>query len=318
MTERCDPGGAAEGRRRSAGRSVRNRQRAVAATRCGRSNTGATSKRIRMGSGNGGMVSQFGMRLVFGLSLLWAVLPREQISAGFFRIQCLVVLGLGVLASLAFGVGDPTDAAWPAWWSRWAVWLAGGTAALGFVGSVLWTLQRRRGGAVCGGAILVLAASWLVLDAAAAGGGMPGVVGRAVNELLSGALLGGCVGSMLLGHWYLTAPAMSHRPLFRAIAVVGVAAAARLAYGVGAGVAGTDVLRSVLGQGAVTARAVWLGLHWLPGILGPLVMAVLAWRIMKGYGNTQAATGVLFVAVICSFLGEMSALLLQRDVGWPL
>lgn len=268
---------------------------------------------------NDRMVSQFAMRLAFGLSVLWAVLPREQISAGFFRIQCLVVLGLSVLAAVAFGAAETPGIRWAWWWPSTARSLAAGVAMFAFVGSVLWTLQRRRGGTVCGGCVLLMAGGWLLLRVWAVDASVPvAVVALAINELLSGVLLGGCVGSMLLGHWYLTAPAMSHRPLFRAVFVVGVAAVLRLVFGICAAAAAPQAIRHAVLAGAPSARTVWLGLHWLPGIVGPLLTALLAWRIMQAHRNTQAATGVLFVAVICSFLGEMSGLLLQRELGWPL
>ena len=40
-------------------------------------------------------------------------------------------------------------------------------------------------------------------------------------------------------------------------------------------------------------------------------------RILR-YRNTQAATGVLFAAVILSFIGEMSAALLAGELQRPL
>src|SRR5687768_3656781 len=49
------------------------------------------------------MIAQFALRMMFGMSLMWSLMPREKVSAGFFRIQMLIVMGLGVLASLTFG-----------------------------------------------------------------------------------------------------------------------------------------------------------------------------------------------------------------------
>jgi hypothetical protein len=58
-------------------------------------------------------------------------------------------------------------------------------------------------------------------------------------------------------------------------------------------------------------------MRWLAGILGPICVAIMVWRILK-YRNTQAATGVLFVGVILTFIGEMSASLLYHDLKLPL
>ena len=62
---------------------------------------------------------------------------------------------------------------------------------------------------------------------------------------------------------------------------------------------------------------IWMGLRWLAGILGPILIFVMVWRILK-YRNTQSATGVLFVAVILTFIGEMTALLLFQEIRQPI
>jgi hypothetical protein len=63
--------------------------------------------------------------------------------------------------------------------------------------------------------------------------------------------------------------------------------------------------------------ALWLPVRWLVGIVAPLVfggMALSAARIR----STQSATGILYVAVVCAFLGELLSLLLARQTGVPL
>jgi hypothetical protein len=47
------------------------------------------------------------------------------------------------------------------------------------------------------------------------------------------------------------------------------------------------------------------------------VLALMVWRILR-YRNTQAATGVLFVGVIVTFIGELSATLVSRELHLPL
>ena len=49
------------------------------------------------------MISQFALRLLCGISLTWLMLPRSQITPGFFRIQSLLALALGALAGIAVG-----------------------------------------------------------------------------------------------------------------------------------------------------------------------------------------------------------------------
>jgi hypothetical protein len=61
----------------------------------------------------------------------------------------------------------------------------------------------------------------------------------------------------------------------------------------------------------------WLALRWAAGVAAPAVLFVMVRRILR-YRNTQAATGVLFVAVILTFIGEMTALLLEHELRRPL
>ena len=115
---------------------------------------------------------------------------------------------------------------------------------------------------------------------------------------------------MLLGHWYLTAPTMSIQPLTTLTLWFGIAAVIRLLFSLLAW-----LIFSPEYPGSV--ETTWVALRWIAGIVGPLAVFVMTWRILK-YKNTQSATGVLFVGVILTFLGELSALLLYRSLGIPL
>src|ERR1051325_1031548 len=96
------------------------------------------------------MIAQFSLRLICGMSLMWAVMPRKQVTSGFFRIQMLVVLGLSILAALtveSLYSSDSAAASGIGFLSQpIAATLCGILAACAFVGSVLWTLERRRAG----------------------------------------------------------------------------------------------------------------------------------------------------------------------------
>lgn len=258
------------------------------------------------------MIALFCCRLICGASLCWLAMPRRQVTDGFFRIQHLVVLGLSVLAALTivdqgpFSRGKmPYD---PAAISRALLILIAVTA---YVGSVLWTLGRRFPGRVAMLAILVLSfpavlglqpSTWTYVTSVR--------VLSIINEVSSAWLIGTSVTGMLLGHWYLTATSMPLQPLIRLNQFFLSAC----------------LLRTVIvGIGLVTCpeavtettHLVWLTLRWLSGIIGPFVMSLLIWRILK-YRNTQSATGVFFAGVILVFLGEMAATLLSNEVGYPL
>ena len=293
------------------------------------------------------MIAQFALRLICGMSLMWALMPRRQVTSGFFRIQMLVVMGLGTLAALSTGMEaqsilrdtgssalatvlpSPFAAAFP----------SGLIAALGFIGSVLWTLERRTSGGGIGFGVLSLSAAELTTSLAGTGhdryiiywgdtivrSGAP-VVSSAcpaflaiVSEFANAGVLGGAVVGMLLGHWYLTAPTMSIEPLKRINLYFGIASVLRLMASV------TILALLMTGQlGSLepapqlgSVPGAWLGLRWLAGVFGPLVVSLMVWRILK-YRNTQAATGVLFVGVILAFIGDMTAALLLRETGLPL
>ncbi len=263
------------------------------------------------------MIAQFALRLICGMSLMWAVMPRRQVTSGFFRIQMLVVMGLGVLAALSAGMQSPGDVIIS---SSASAALAGLLAGMGFVGSALWTLERRAGGTRIGFGVLILSAILLVLNGQTRNDLHHGMAWLSPFSQLSGAsILGGTVTGMLLGHWYLTTPSMSIEPLKRVNLYLGIAGAIRL-------VVSAAVLALFWGGFFAPAEAtervpsiptMWLGLRWLAGVFGPIVVSLMVWRILR-YRNTQAATGVLFVGVILAFIGDLTAALLLQETKLPL
>lgn len=264
------------------------------------------------------MITQFAFRLIFGLSFVWCLMPRDKVTSGFFRIQNLVTLGLAVLAAVSAGqllaTLDGTNAILSAGHLQL---IAVALGVCSFAGSIFWTLERRAGATRLA---LLLAA----LSAIAA---LLGSVSTeqlatwrgslfAISELSIGAVSGSAVAGMLLGHWYLTAPTMSTSPLNRVNAFLGVAAAIRLVLS-GIGLMLFSQTSNAANGIWSSTYSVWLSLDWLGGSAGQLVVSAMVWRIMK-YRNTQAATGVLFVGVILAFLGEMTAALLRRELNLPL
>jgi len=89
------------------------------------------------------MIPQFALRLMFGMSLTWCVMPKREVTSGFFRIQMLVTMGLGVLASLTLSQLDgPTTESGPVVATNWLYAITIGAAVASFLGSVMWTLER--------------------------------------------------------------------------------------------------------------------------------------------------------------------------------
>lgn len=310
------------------------------------------------------MIAQFALRLICGMSLMWALMPRRQVTSGFFRIQMLVVMGLGVLATLATMLEvqslhtflrQSNSLSGPIPWFASPMVVASPElvlAVLGFLGSVLWTLERRIAGEQIGFIVLVISVPALVGNGLRIGmvtlladkSAMPETI-SVINEafpltrgwnsehiwlamfsqLTSSGVLGGVVVGMLLGHWYLTTPAMSIEPLKRINLFVGIggvllllvsARTLSLLWSGAFDVANTAYMADTASR-LSEVPTTWLGLRWLAGIIGPLVVSLMVWRILK-YRNTQAATGVLFVGVILVFIGDMTAALLLRETGLPL
>jgi len=92
------------------------------------------------------MLTQFAIRLICGMSLVWCVMPRSEVTSGFFRIQNLVTLGLSVLAFMAIGPAPVAEGAEPMLSAGVVRWISIGLATMSFLGSVMWTLERRAAG----------------------------------------------------------------------------------------------------------------------------------------------------------------------------
>jgi hypothetical protein len=262
------------------------------------------------------MIAQFALRLLCGISLTWLMLPRSQITPGFFRIQSLLALALGALAAITLGtsVFGPSGQTplLPLFAARGGCLVAAGLA---YLSSILWTLGRRRAGTVCLFAVALISAGTLLagfLPRETLGTGLTFL--SIFSELATSLTIGGATVGMLLGHWYLTSPTMSIAPLSTANVCFASAAGLRLlisAIGLAVG------WQSLTDGGLGGTPLMWLVLRWLAGIVAPLLLALMVWRILR-YRNTQAATGVLFVGVIVTFIGELSATLVSRELHLPL
>lgn len=255
------------------------------------------------------MIPQFTLRLIFGMGLTWCLAPRPQITSGFFRIQMLVTLGLSVLTLLTLGQLSP-EGPLP---SPQGILLQTGCillAACSFLGSVLWTLERRTGGTRCAFVLTGLSLALnLVLTTLIPLSSHLDHVHATGTALSAGWLIGGTTSAMLLGHWYLTATGMPLQPLIRLNQWFAVAGVVRILFAAwSACVADWSHLNMV--------TLSWTILRWF-GLIGPIVIAFLVVRILR-YRNTQSATGVLYAATILVFMGEMAASLLASSGSFPL
>jgi hypothetical protein len=239
-------------------------------------------------------LTQFLLRLTFGLAVGMAVTSPRLVSSGYFRNHLYVTLGLSTLAALVAMKLSPTVAG-----------LAAAAAVLSYAGSVCWLYEAKRAGKVM---------LWLVAACALAAAciGVPRSPLEVLSVVTSGLLLGLTTAAMLLGHWYLNSPGMELEPLRRLLRLMAAAVVAQ-------------VIVSVIGLvGVVQATddvsfswLLFVVLRWSFGLVFVLALVWMAWQTLK-IPNTQSATGILYVAVIGVFVGELTGLLLSAESAYPL
>ena len=241
------------------------------------------------------VLSQFLFRLAFGLALGMAVTSSRQVTSGYFRNHAYVLLGLNTLAALVaasvagFALAPP---------------LAG--AIVSYVASVLWLYEKPAAGKIG----LWIVAGLAIWGAWQVGPAEPPPTFAAqvlawLDPVAGGLVLGITMAAMLLGHWYLNSPTMQLAPLKRLLVLMAGALFLRTAL---AG-AGLVVEGTLAGSLLFDQRLLFVVLRWLSGLLGTLGMVWMTWLTLK-VPNTQSATGILYVCVITTFLGELTALLL--------
>jgi hypothetical protein len=264
------------------------------------------------------MLAIFCLRLAGGLIGALVLFPPRLVNPRFYRTHFLTALGLSAGAAVALR-GTAGAALWAA--------LAGGMV-LAFAGSLVWSLEGAPAGKLLIG--LTLAALTVGLGLASRAqveeqetaraqarltSAEPGSADTPVwvlaDDLTSAALLGTATTAMLMGHSYLIAPSMSLTPLLRLLAGLFTAVLLR------GGLAGWSIWSWTAGHSLVNLEGetvLWLPVRWGVGLAAPLVLGWMARESAK-IRSTQSATGILYVVVICVFLGELTSQLLAGNTG---
>ncbi len=248
------------------------------------------------------ILTQFIFRLSFGLALGMALTNSRQVTSGYYRNHLYVLLGFNVLATLvALGARDQFALAPPMI-----------AAVACYLGSVAWLYEKPR----LGTALLALIAIVTLWGALAAtdwqrASGPIAAALAAIDPISSGLVLGFTMAAMFLGHWYLNTPTMAIGPLEKLVALMGSAIILR------ALVEGSSLAFHLANfPWPTTEQLLFILLRWLSGIFGALGLTAMAWQTLK-IPNTQSATGILYVAVIATFLGELTSLLLTAQFPYP-
>jgi hypothetical protein len=127
-----------------------------------------------------------------------------------------------------------------------------------------------------------------------------------------GAICGIVLMEMLLGHAYLTAAKMTIAPFRRMNLVLAAVMALRMFF----------ALCGMLMEQRWPVELFWtregflIGTRWFVGLLVPSVFIYMTHDCIKRR-STQSATGILYVAAVLIFIGEMIALNLTRETGLP-
>jgi len=234
-------------------------------------------------------------RLACGLVLWSAWIDWRPVPVAFFRTQCLIALGLFVLGLLAGWSEMPAEVR--------GLWI--GLAAASYFASIAWGLglpQFGRGLCALMAAVSLGMLAW-------SGFSTLGPI-EALARMAGAAWMGATLTAMLLGHYYLTAPAMSIAPLSVLIRGMFAGLGLRLATTIAPFVLG----QSTEGMSLDAFSALWLGMRVVMGYAGTFLATYLAWRT-AAIRSTQSATGILYIALALLLFGELTAMLLGRSWG---
>ncbi len=250
------------------------------------------------------MLSDFAVRLAFGLAVLLLFTSWRVVPLPFFRTHCQIILGLLVLAALDQSRQEGLDH---------GVWILIAGAVLAYLATITWGIGLPRFALPATYLIVLGSAAWLALTSRA---DLPAAwaFGTA-SRYASGFLLGTILTAMLLGHHYLIAPTMSIKPLERLVQFIGWGLAVRGAIALlGAALVHSGKLPEVPTSTLESSSLLFFLMRWGMGFVGPVAAAILAWRTVR-IRSTQSATGILYVAMILVLFGELTALVGARMGG---
>ena len=230
-------------------------------------------------------------------TLFW--IPEKDLGRGYFQLNALIVLGLLALLIAVVWLhpidpfrDQPTG-------GMVLLGIAALTAFLYYGG--VWVENWRWVRIPAAVAFLATTAALLVAGTSliVARTPLPHRQLLTYSTLLSSAfLLGWSLITMLLGHWYLISPKLSFRYLITFCRVLTLAVLVRAAI----------VLAG--GQGMFF----WFRVLW--GLVIPLLLALMSLHCARNHSN-QSATGILYVLLVGSFIGEITALYLCITTGVP-
>ena len=241
------------------------------------------------------LLADFSVRLSFGLILALLLTSWREVPIRFFRIQNQVILGTLVLAAL-----DQSRSSGPSL----ALGLIVGGVILSYLLTVSWGLGLPQAGMATGAIAAAATVAWMIDASRSAHPAMWAI--NASSRIGSGALMGATLTGMLLGHYYLIAPAMTTEPLKRTLRMIMVGLVARVML---AGIALWAIQIGLFGTVLHDRHldSTFLAMRWGMGFVGVAISVILARRTAE-IRSTQSATGILYITTIFVLFGELASL----------
>ena len=235
-----------------------------------------------------------------GTALLLLFFPVRTLGKGFFSLHAAIAFAFVGLAVLVRPAGLP---------------LAVAVASAACLGAYALAAHADRAGLglpllAAGGACAGWALGRVALVAPRGAGDAWVLAGAALGGLFLGAVLL----VMNLGHWYLVSRSLPFRLLARGALLFALLAGARTALlGAAMLLDSGDGLTSLL---SLERDALFFLFRVMWGIVGPLALSWFIWKTADMKSN-QAATGLLYVALVFVLIGELLSSYLTVATGFP-
>jgi protein NrfD len=236
-----------------------------------------------------------------GTAFLLLFFPPAVLGRGFFSLHGLLAAIFAGLALMVKPAGLPH-----------------GVAAAGAGLLALYTLLAHWGWAAPGRVVLLAGsacAGWSLARVALAAPIASGSAWTVVGALAGGLFFGSVLLVMNLGHWYLVSRSLPFQLLARGAKLFAGLAAFRTVY-LALAVAAHPASEGLHTLLSLEKDALFFLFRILWGIAGPLALSYFIWRTAEMKSN-QAATGLLYVALVFVLIGELLSSYLTVATGFP-
>jgi hypothetical protein len=246
------------------------------------------------------MTETFLVLLAAGVMMAAFISDPREVTVSWLRLGGIIALAMGALAIYFYWRREQTSE---------KEWLMFGLLA----GAILLQIGGiHRPGARMGRPFALLAAIGGVMLGAQLALGRSSAVGIISTGGIA-AMSGVALMDMLLGHAYLTASKMTMRPFVRLHVSLAVITVVRAICAIGVAMI---MLRSRPIELFWDRFGLFVVTRWLVGLAVPVVFIYMAYNCIKRRA-TQSATGILYVAGVLIFIGEIIGLYLLRETRLP-